>query len=585
MLKKSYPYLFFIVLPGLCLFLTLNLHSRLGVFTYQSEIWADRAGYYVYLPATFMARYDINRFPEQVDKKTGWGFRLDPRTHKVRTKYTYGVALMLAPSFLVTWGLSEVLHMDPAGGFSLLFHRMIDVTAWLYLVLGLFFLYRVLVWYFNRSYSLLLVFLTLAGTNLFYYGLRDTLMSHVYSFFLFSIFLFFLLKYLESKRYIWFLLLSLAGSIATLIRPTDVILFGLIFLWNVDSRSALARRWREILTPRKILTLLGVLFLVTLPQMIYWKYVFGSFFHYTYGQEGFDYFARPHILKVWFAPLNGLFLYNPLYLVMIAGVIFMIFSRKTNGWVILLYFLAISYLCGSWSTWYFGCGFGQRMFIQYLPLFVIPMGYLVRYIFRNRPVPVSILLTVLMLAMSFYNIRISFTYKSCFYGSTWDWDQYARLLKYSGLSTSKTPNRLFHNDFENTALTGRYLRCDSLSRSGDFSGQLDKTHDYGGGFEKYRFQLPGPIAPKVVEVSLWVFNPSQAPTQGYLVCTVERDSKTISYQSTPLDCCGGTQGTWYQVSAFFSLAAFDLPNDRVFMYVTNSHKNVYFIDDMTVKFF
>jgi hypothetical protein len=65
-----------ILILGVFIFLTLNRHSRTGVFTYQSEIWADKAGYYVYLPSLFIYGFDASSFPDSIDVKTGDGFHL-----------------------------------------------------------------------------------------------------------------------------------------------------------------------------------------------------------------------------------------------------------------------------------------------------------------------------------------------------------------------------------------------------------------------------------------------------------------------------------------------------------------------------
>ena len=42
------------------LFLTFNKHSKSGYYNYHSEIWADKAGYYVYLPAVFKFNFNPN---------------------------------------------------------------------------------------------------------------------------------------------------------------------------------------------------------------------------------------------------------------------------------------------------------------------------------------------------------------------------------------------------------------------------------------------------------------------------------------------------------------------------------------------
>jgi len=50
--------IFFLVLLIVSLFLTFHIHRNNGYFNWKSEIWADRAGYYIYLPAFFMYHFD-----------------------------------------------------------------------------------------------------------------------------------------------------------------------------------------------------------------------------------------------------------------------------------------------------------------------------------------------------------------------------------------------------------------------------------------------------------------------------------------------------------------------------------------------
>ena len=54
-------WIFFIILLAASLYLTLNLHRNNGYFNWKSEIWADRAGYYIYLPSFFMYHFDAKR--------------------------------------------------------------------------------------------------------------------------------------------------------------------------------------------------------------------------------------------------------------------------------------------------------------------------------------------------------------------------------------------------------------------------------------------------------------------------------------------------------------------------------------------
>src|SRR5690606_32363846 len=112
------------------------------------------------------------------------------------------------------------------------------------------------------------------------------------------------------------------------------------------------------------------------PQLLYWQYVSGEIIHYSYGEYGFSNFTSPKILQLWFSPNNGLFLYNPLYLVVLTAMIIKIFdnTRNINNWIIPVTFILLSYVFASWYIFSFGCGYGSRNFVEYNVMFALPVA-------------------------------------------------------------------------------------------------------------------------------------------------------------------------------------------------------------------
>ena len=172
---------------GFSVFLTLNRHSKSGIQNYHSEIWADKAGYYIYLPAYFIYDFDGEKLPPKIGEKTGDGFFVEEG--KIKTKYTSGVALLQAPFFLVTHFVSTKLGYE-SNGFSSIYHKMINVSAVTYSFFALILLYLFLIRYVSKKLAFISVACIYLGTNLFYYSIFETGMSHIYSFFLFTCFLY-----------------------------------------------------------------------------------------------------------------------------------------------------------------------------------------------------------------------------------------------------------------------------------------------------------------------------------------------------------------------------------------------------------
>ena len=413
-----------ILFLGISIFLVFNRHSRSGQFNYHSEIWGDKAGYYVYLPAALKYNFNPESFPDSIDSKTGNGFTLNMETQKVVTKYTCGVALMQSPFYLLADVAAKPLGYKK-DGFSPIYHWVINVASAFYLTIGLFFLFKFLSTYFSKTNSLLALLIIFLTTNLYYYAIDETGMSHIFSFSLFCIFLYSIKNtgfslYKKGRKAIIFGFLI---GLIVLIRPTNVIFLFTFFFLDIEARSDIKQRAKKLLNLKVILpTLLGIL-LAFLPQLIYWKYATGSFIHYSYQDEGFNWLS-PKLVNVWFAPLNGLFIYTPFYLIILASLIVMIKNKKMNGLYIMALFFLLSYVFSSWYDWKFGCAFGARSFVEYLSIFSIPVAYGLSRINRSGNLK-KLSFYLITLVLLIVNLKMSYSYDGCFYGThDWDWDRY-----------------------------------------------------------------------------------------------------------------------------------------------------------------
>jgi hypothetical protein len=81
------------------------------------------------------------------------------------------------------------------------------------------------------------------------------------------------------------------------------------FTWNLNFKEIFAS-YKKAFNTKKIAIWFISFQIIFLPQLIYWKYAFGSYFSYSYPQnEGFSNFLSPKILEVlffstkWFASI------------------------------------------------------------------------------------------------------------------------------------------------------------------------------------------------------------------------------------------------------------------------------------------
>ena len=364
----------FCLLLGITIFLTLNKHNKAPYGDYNSQIFSDAAGYYVHLPATFIYGYGKDYPVEFIEKCEALGVQvIKPKNQeqKLVTKYPLGVAIMEAPFFLIAHCYAILFNLE-ANGYSAIYQASISIAASFYGVLAIFILFS----FFKGSHSTTSILATLLivffGTNYYYYVVDSPGMSHVFSFFLISSFLLLFKRINAGDHSLRLLiLLFITGALVVLVRTVNgIVLILPLVLW-VNSKQEAITRIKYWITLKNILIFLGIFLLVFIPQFSYNYFISESLSLDAYDNEHFVYLTSPQFLKVWFAPLNGLFLYNPLYFLFFLGAIYLIREKIWNGWVILGFFLTISYVYASWWSTELGCGYGHRGFVEWLPVYSI----------------------------------------------------------------------------------------------------------------------------------------------------------------------------------------------------------------------
>lgn len=393
------------------LFLALNRHSHSKPFTYHSELWADKSGYNVYLPALFIYDFNSDNVPEDIINKTGHGFFLDTVNHVIATKYPYGVALMQAPFWLLAHYASTVKD-----GYSIYYQKSIDIAGSFYYTLGLFFLIGILRRYQSLFKSVSIALLITLSTGIFYYGIFETGMSHVYSYCCLSMLVFFALTPNLTMR-----LLYLVGGIASLfviIRPINILFLIIVLCWLYLQQS---KQWHQLIkttTKRQIVILLIILFCLVIPQFIYYKYAFDNYLTMSYQNEPFVFPSLARILELLFSSDNGLLIYYPVIIVLL----FYNFLQKTPFYLILItLFLFYVVIYASWWSLPLGCGFGHRAFNDIAIVFFVPL-------FFRKDVNLKAIIIILFFC-SCINVKFIFSYDTCLYNSNnWNFNEYFSIL-------------------------------------------------------------------------------------------------------------------------------------------------------------
>jgi len=404
---------YFILFYGLFCFLSLNRHSRSKTFTYHSELWADKAGYNVYLPSLFIYNFNANEFPNTMDVKTGNGFKLDTITGKVITKYPIGVALLESPFWITAH-----LFSQSKDGYSKLYQKSIDFSGSFYLTLGMFFLF----FSFKKKCSIRIpiILLIILSSGIFYYGIFETGMSHIYSFACLACIIFLLLNKSHINPKFYLLYIVIPSLLYIIIRPVNGLMLMSLFIGfiYVNNEAYFNIHVLKSITIQQLLLIFLIATIIIFPQLYYYKYAFGNFFAKSYQNESFQTPTPNRIFELLFSPHNGLLIYYPVGLFIL---LYNLFTKNKFKGLFLFVFISYVLIYASWWSLSLGCSFGHRTFNDVILIFFIP-------IFLN-PDTIKKYVFWVMLIFSLINFKFIFSYDSCLYSSEkWNYNEYKAIL-------------------------------------------------------------------------------------------------------------------------------------------------------------
>jgi hypothetical protein len=367
-------------------------------------IYVDVLHYYAYLPATFI-QHDLTleflRTTKLPENKFFWPQVLPDNRLIILT--TMGMSYMYAPFFLAVHYPLKWLGFR-AMGYSPPYKVALIVSCIFWFSLGLFFLRKLLLKYFSDLTTAISLIAIVLATNLFYYVTDEPAMSHGYSFALFSLFLYFTDRWSgESKIKYAFALGLLAGAIA-LIRPTNTVIVILLLLWGVDSFKALTGKIKFFLKNyTHVLIMIVAAILVWVPQVIYWKYMTGQYFVFTYGEKGKFFFDNPQLFRVLLGFRKGWLIYTPVMIFSIIGLIPLWKSYRKLFWAVIFFMVVNIWIVSSWWLWWYGGSYGMRALIESYALMAIPLAAFLAWLTEKRSFSVKVFTSLLILAFVVHN--------------------------------------------------------------------------------------------------------------------------------------------------------------------------------------
>ncbi|MCE9539177.1 MAG: hypothetical protein K8R85_08165 [Bacteroidetes bacterium] len=299
----------------------------------QRVIEWDIHSYYAYLPAGWIYK-DIHltksdyRFDDHY-----WLFWPNQTAEgKNVIKTTMGMAILYAPFFVVAHTITN-LSDYPENGISEPYKFLLLMSTLFYLFVGLDFLKKILKHYkFSDLHTSITILLIGLGTNLTAYASQSAPMSHVYSFCLFAVFIYYTIEWYKSQTIKNTLIIGFSIGLISLIRPSNVIIMLFFTLYNITSL----------------------------------------------------YFNDPKIMKGLFGFRKGWLIYTPMMAFALAGIFALKGRLKKIRFPIVLFFIVNIYITFSWWCWWYGGSFGQRGLIESYALLAIPFASFVKYVSEKR---------------------------------------------------------------------------------------------------------------------------------------------------------------------------------------------------------
>lgn len=399
-----------IVLISIFWLYSFNDYKR---WTDYNPIQWDVLQYYSYLPATFY-KHDlsfefIKAEPADSHWRKLWVNPLDEGGSTI--KMTMGLSILYLPFFIIAHFLAGWLGYLQ-DGFSLPYQILLCLSPIVYAFIGLLFLRKMLLRYFDDLIVALTLFAITIGTNFWSGILLEPGMGHPYLFMLISLFLWLFLKWKDRPGLLLAASMGLLTGLIVLIRPTNILVLLIPLLLEVRSKEEFHAR---ILLLRSHLPQLAMaaicMFLIFIPQLMHWKHMSGHWLLYSYDKETFH-FLKPHLLSGLFSYRKGWLLYTPLMLFALAGIFLLRRYARGISWLIYAFIPLNIWIVLSWWCWWYGGCFGMRPMIESYALLAFPLAAFAKLLLEKRSWFSHSLLGIILAGCLWLNIYQSNQYKT-----------------------------------------------------------------------------------------------------------------------------------------------------------------------------
>jgi hypothetical protein len=370
----------------------------------EATIGWDVSGYYTYLPAIFI--YKDLRHLQYFDslhamyKPTPeiYEYFVPPNANYRCAKYSMGQAFFMLPFFLIAHYIVAPAMHAPLDGYSLPYQLCVGWGLMLYAFMALWFLRKILLLYFSDTVVAITILIIALCTNYLNYAGIETGMTHSTVFFLYTLIIYNTILFYQRSTALRSCTIGLLCGLAMLTRPTEIISLLLPLLWGVASIKDFKNRLQFLLSHFKYVLTLGISCgAVFSLQLLYWKWLSGHWFVYSYQDQGFDW-LHPHHIGGLFGYGSGWLTYNPIMWLVLPGWYFLWRQQKSVFTATFLWGTLYIYIAYAWCIWWYG----HRAMVQSYVVYSFPLAAIVHYFLQIKWR--KYLLIFLISTTAFYNL-------------------------------------------------------------------------------------------------------------------------------------------------------------------------------------
>jgi hypothetical protein len=515
-----------------------------------------------------------------------------------------GMAILYSPFFFMGHLLAGFTGFA-RDGFSQPYQTAILCAGIFYSITGYYFLRKILLHYFSDLVTGITLCMLYFGTNYFMHCsfVGTNAMSHNYLFTLYAILIWLTIQWHKNFSLKTLVLLAIVSGLTIAARPSEMVCLFVPLLWGIGSTYSIKEKlWLFCKQYRdQTIAFFVILFVIGMPQLLYWKIITGKFLFNSYGDnagEGFE-FAHPFIFEVLLSFRKGWLIYTPLMIFALLGLILMVKKRKEFSYPVLVYFVINFYIVASWSCWWYAESFGQRALIQSYALMSIPLAFFVSTIIENKNQVLRRCLFILFSLFIILNVFQTWQYlngvihssrmtKEAYFSVFGKRDTPADFEKMLLMDRNGGPVIIDGSEYEKTVeIVEEFENAGSGVADPHYSGahslKMDSVTIYSPAIEKAYKEITDKDHAKL-KVSMWLYSTGRiTDNPGSLVITFEHNKFAYGYSASDSEKLTIEPGKWTEISVNYLTPIVRNRKDKLKVYYWHRGKGAVYIDRLKVE--